>query len=764
MIDDFIFTNNPSPILIYERDSLKFLNVNEAAISKYGYSKSQFQQMQITDIYPAEDIPNFLENLANNQNNLTFTNQYRHYGNKGKFIDVEIVTYSIEYNSKNAYLVYINDITKCKEIERNILAGEAIFQAVAEVIPAPLMISRLSDGLILNANKEFLKAFRCASDDVVNCPVVDIYHDIAESQTLVAALEQQGSLHNYEILLKRADGTSFWAIASLQYLTFNGDAAILALLSDITKRKNTETQLKEQNEFLQSIFEQIPLMIALINPAGELQWVNQEWERIIGWQMQDFQTRDLLSELYPNHEARQYVINFIQSAERTWGDFRTKMRDGQIVDTSWTKINLANGQILGIGQDITQRKQTEQTLTTQLKREQLMRTVVQRIHQSLNLQDILNAIVQEVRHLLQVERVVVYQFAPDMSGKVVAESVESGWTKSIGVQIEDTCFQTGAGVEYYQGRKRAIANIYEAGLTDCHIQLLEQFEVKANLVVPILLEVGGENTSSRLWGLLVAHQCSSTRQWEENQLDLLDQLSITIAIAIQQSSIFQQAQTELAERQKAEMQLRSALAEKEILLQEVHHRVKNNLQIVSSLLQLQSQTLKEPEVIRVFRESQNRIDSISLIHKNLYTAPNIGQLDVVEYIESLATSILISYQLVPKTISLKTNIAAVSLNVDQAIACGLIINELISNSLKHAFPNTQQGTITITLQSVDEYIEMSVQDNGIGIPNDLDWNNTNSLGLSLVYDLVTEQLEGSITLERHHGTAFTIQFPQLILQ
>ncbi len=105
-----------------------------------------------------------------------------------------------------------------------------------------------------------------------------------------------------------------------------------------------------------------------------------------------------------------------------------------------------------------------------------------------------------------------------------------------------------------------------------------------------------------------------------------------------------------------------------------------------------------------------------------------------------------------------------SLNVDQAIACGLIINELISNSLKHAFPEQQTGTITITLHSIDGDIEMSIQDNGIGIPNDLNWNNTNSLGLSLVYDLVTEQLEGSITLERYHGTVFNIKFPQLTLQ
>ncbi|MEH2193904.1 MAG: GAF domain-containing protein [Nostoc sp.] len=460
---------------------------------------------------------------------------------------------------------------------------------------------------------------------------------------------------------------------------------------------------------------------------------------------------------------RQNVINYMQNAQRNWGDFRTQVRDADFIDTSWTSVKLLNGQIIGIGQDITERKRTELALKAQAEREQLMRTVAQRIRQSLNLQDILNATVQEVRDLLGVDRVVVYQFDSEMIGTIVAESVESGWTVSLGVEIHDTCFQAGEGAEYYQRQKRAIANIYKAGLTDCHIRLLEQFEVKANLVVPILLEVSSQNPGSRLWGLLVAHQCSSFREWEENQLDLLDELTVQLAIAIQQSSIFEQAQTELVQRQKAEVKLRHALAEKEVLLKEVHHRVKNNLQIVSSLLQLQSQTLKDPEAIKVLRESQNRIESISLIHKNLYTSANIGQIDVGDYIQNLAASLLISYQIWPEKIALETDIDSVSLNVDQAIACGLVINELISNALKHAFPNQQAGKISISLRNISKNIEMTVRDNGIGLPDNLDWTNTDSLGLSLVYDLVTEQLEGNITLERNHGTVFKIQFTQLTL-
>ncbi|BAY78594.1 multi-sensor signal transduction multi-kinase [Nostoc linckia NIES-25] len=671
-------------------------------------------------------------------------------------------SHPIGYANHKAQLVNIKDITEQKQI--SFQESETRFRAIFEAIPVPLIISRVSDGLILYINPELIKTFKFSQIDLANRKyLLEIYHNLADLKTLLEALKQHGSIRNYELELRRADGTSFWAIASLQYFNFNNEAAILTVFYDISDRKKFETQLQEKNEFLRLIFENIPLMIALINPNGQLQWVNQEWESVLGRKFQDFQNSDVLEVLYPNPEYRQYVINFIQSAQRNWGDFKIQMRDGNLLDTSWTNVKLPNGQIIGIGQDITERKQTELAIIAQAEREQLMRTVAQRIRQSLNLQDILNATVEEVRNLLKVERVVVYQFDSEMIGTIMAESVEPGWTVSLGVEIHDSCFQEGAGIEYYQGRKRAIANIYQAGLTECHIKLLERFDVKANLVVPILLEVNSQNPGSHIWGLLIAHQCSRFREWEENQLDLLDGVTVQLAIAIQQSSIFEQAQTELIHRQKVERKLRSALAEKEVLLKEVHHRVKNNLQIVSSLLQLQSHTIKDPEVIKVLRESQNRIESISLIHKNLYTSANIGKIDVGEYIHNLATSLLISYQIVPGRIALETEIDSVSLNIDQAIACGLAINELISNALKHAFPNQQAGTIHITLRNVNKNIEMIIQDNGIGLPDNLDWRNTGSLGLSLVYDLVTEQLEGEITLERDRGTVFKIQFTQLTL-
>ncbi|MBU7585199.1 MAG: PAS domain S-box protein [Nostoc sp. TH1S01] len=194
-------------------------------------------------------------------------------------------------------------------------------------------------------------------------------------------------------------------------------------------------------------------------------------------------------------------------------------------------------------------------LTQQLEQireqQQLIATIALRIRQSLKLEEILSTTATEVRQFLKADRVLVYQFQPDMSGIIVAESILPGWTIALGKQIKDTCFQQGAGSDYRQGKKRAIDNIYQAGLTKCHVHLLEQFEVKAYLVVPILV-------NEQLWGLLIAQQCSTFRHWQSVELDLLDQLGVQIAIAIQQASAYQQVQTELAERQRAEAALKAS--------------------------------------------------------------------------------------------------------------------------------------------------------------------------------------------------------------
>jgi two-component sensor histidine kinase len=212
-----------------------------------------------------------------------------------------------------------------------------------------------------------------------------------------------------------------------------------------------------------------------------------------------------------------------------------------------------------------------------------------------------------------------------------------------------------------------------------------------------------------------------------------------------------------ASKQAAE-EIKASLAEKEVLLKEIHHRVKNNLQIISSLLNLQSDYVKNHETLEILKVCQNRVTSMALIHEQLYQTEDLAQIDFAEYIENLATNLLTSYERDSDAIALKLNIDDIKLNIDTAIPCGLIINELISNSLKYAFIPGKPGEIFISFHTKpDNYLQLIISDNGIGLPLDLDINNTDSFGLQLVTAL-TSQLGGTIEINRDIGTQFIIQF------
>jgi two-component sensor histidine kinase len=230
------------------------------------------------------------------------------------------------------------------------------------------------------------------------------------------------------------------------------------------------------------------------------------------------------------------------------------------------------------------------------------------------------------------------------------------------------------------------------------------------------------------------------------------------AVAVENSRLYEWAQREISERRRAEGQLKTSLAEKETLLSEIHHRVKNNLQVVSSLLYLQSRQIDDNEALKIFEESQHRVRSMALLHERLYQSGDLASVDLTEYLQRLASYLFRSYRGTSQPISLNVDAEPVALGVDAAVPCGLIVSELVSNSLKHGFPDGQEGEITIELVMDPEgRYHLVVGDNGLGLPDDLDFRNTESLGLRLVSKLV-EQLGGTIELDRCKGTRFTISF------
>lgn len=214
---------------------------------------------------------------------------------------------------------------------------------------------------------------------------------------------------------------------------------------------------------------------------------------------------------------------------------------------------------------------------------------------------------------------------------------------------------------------------------------------------------------------------------------------------------------DITELKNVENQLKSSLEEKEVLLREIHHRVKNNMQIISSLLNLQSRHITDEKTVNVLKESRNRVRSMAMVHEELYRSHDLSKIDFAEYSNRLLLGLFSSYGVNHSFIKPEINIENIFLDIDTAIPCGLIINELVSNSLKHAFVDLQEGKVSIKFYLKNEKYTLAVEDNGIGFPEDIEFENTKTLGLQLVNTLV-KQLSGNINIYRDKGTLFKIIF------
>ncbi len=215
---------------------------------------------------------------------------------------------------------------------------------------------------------------------------------------------------------------------------------------------------------------------------------------------------------------------------------------------------------------------------------------------------------------------------------------------------------------------------------------------------------------------------------------------------------------DITDRKQAEDQIKANLKEKETLLHEIHHRVKNNMQVINSLLRLQANSIEDNQIKEVLKESQGRVYAMAAVHETLHGSEKLSEIDLKFYMEKIITSIFQTYSVDHEKVKLNSKVEEAPVSLNQAYPLGLVINELISNSLKYAFPEDRTGDISVNMKKRDSELELVVADDGIGLSKDLDWKNSDTLGLKLVRTLVEDQLDGSVDMESENGTKFTIKF------
>ncbi|MBT3881460.1 MAG: hypothetical protein HOF76_20745, partial [Candidatus Scalindua sp.] len=219
----------------------------------------------------------------------------------------------------------------------------------------------------------------------------------------------------------------------------------------------------------------------------------------------------------------------------------------------------------------------------------------------------------------------------------------------------------------------------------------------------------------------------------------------------------------ITENKRAEKQIKASLKEKEVLLAEIHHRVKNNLQIVSSMLHLQSNLTKDNKITEIMDDSQHRIQSMALVHETLYESHDFSEITIQHYLDELVRRLIAAYEQKTGTVTTKIEAEGIQLSIDTVIPIGLITNELITNSMKYAFQERKDNEIKVILNSteVEGEFELIISDNGIGIQEDIDIRNSKTLGLLLVTNVVELQLSGKLEVKRDKGTEFKIRFKEI---
>ncbi|UBF28337.1 PAS domain S-box protein [Kovacikia minuta CCNUW1] len=501
----------------------------------------------------------------------------------------------------------------------------------------------------------------------------------------------------------------------------------------------------------------------------------------------DTQTEDLAPcylEFLTQMQVRASLVVAILQADRIWGLLVVHQchapRQWQAFEVDLLKqlglqIGIASQKASLYTQletELVERRRAEQALAQQVQREQVLRIISQQIRKSLKLENILATTVSEVRQLLNTDRALIFQLFPDGSGVVIKESVGPEYPTTEGMRFLDEHFPSDCYEFYRKGQARAISDTALDLWADCLVEFMQQVSVKSKIVAPILQKL--EDGTTIIWGLLIVHACTHHRQWQTIEVDLLQQLATQVGIAIQQANLYQE--------------LKNQLGQREVLLKEVHHRVKNNLQVISSMLWLQAKAAKHATVFDALADTRSRLQAMALIHETLYESSDLGKLNFHDYIKRLAANILAANSTASSQINLVCRLQPTLLNLETAIPCGLLLNELVTNAVKHGFPNQQKGEICITLEEIispetesspqlplisevgspTQNLErhsparyaLTVQDNGVGIPDNLDLKQLKSLGLKIAYDLAL-QLRGNLELERTNGTRFQLTFSAL---
>ena len=557
--------------VFYIRADGTFFYVNEAASKTLGYSCQELLTMSIHDIDPKFPAQVWQSHWQDVKKRGSFTLETEHQTKDGRVFPVEVTFNYLKFNGQEYNCAFARDLSDAygefrlrKQAEAALRKSEELYRTLAKNFPNGAVV-------LFDLNLRHLIA------EGRELATVGFSKESLEGKTLWesfppevcqvfepayrAALAGETRIFEFAIPQENSNFTTsrFYLVYTVPVTNEDGEIfAGMVMTQNITESRQVQKELQRSNAILKAQQEAALDGILVIDEKRAITTFNRRFGEM--WHLPESVRHSsdkqiILNRLLPLIQEPQRVFSQMEYLEENPTRISRDeiyLTNGQVFDCYSAPALSPKGECYGriwFFRDITERKQTEAALRLQAERERLLAGMNQRIRQSLNLDAVLNTAVEEVRQFLACDRTLICRFNPDWSATIVVESVGEEWTSAQGTNVQDTCFQKSKAQLYQKGRIRAINDIYNTDLTPCHIELLERFQVRANLVVPILQ---GDN----LWGLLIAHQCSRTRQWQDSTIELLRQLSVQLSVAIQQAALFEQLADELTERTAAEAELR----------------------------------------------------------------------------------------------------------------------------------------------------------------------------------------------------------------
>ncbi len=515
-------------------------------------------------------------------------------------------------------------------------------------------------------------------------------------------LDNEVNTIQYSFKAVKKDNTVIDVEVKGSKMLYNGKLAIIGTLQDITERLKAEEELRNSRQKLLLHVERTPLGVIEWGMNFDIVEWNNSAENIFGWKKSEVLGKRA-GIIIPD-ESKQHVSDIWKSLTgKSGGDRSTNeniTKDGRKILCEWynTPLINENNEVIGVASLV-------EDITERVKAEELLRA--QR---------------EYLRTVIDTDPNFV--FAKDWDGRFTL--VNKAVAENYGTTVESLIGKTDADfntniheVEHFWNNDREVIStghpkfIPEERVTDSKTGDTKWYQT-------IKVPLKGSDGSLQVLGVAA----------------------------------------DITARKLAEEITWKSLKEKELLLKEIHHRVKNNLQIIVSLLKLQSKYVFDPRDLEIFNKSRSRVETMSLIHEKLYKSADISQIDIGNYLNDLVKHLLKAYNISTARIEFSINAENILMSIDTAIPCGLIVNELINNILKHAFPDGYNGKIELNLRRSDENVILEVNDNGIGIPDSFNMDKNDTLGMQLI-DTLVRQLDGVIEVNRINGTRFSIEFREL---